>query len=128
VAYTELARRQRDFLLGCNPWGLSFVIGAGARYPLNPHHQIANLRGVELTGAMVGGPTSAGTFQSQNVDRNEAEPAAPFLGPPLDPDNPAQAAVYYDIVQDYVTNEPANDYTVKFLFLAALDAFGAAGS
>src|SRR5207247_6925277 len=34
---TELARAQRDYLLGCNPFGVSFLIGAGQRYPQHPH-------------------------------------------------------------------------------------------
>jgi hypothetical protein len=35
--------------------------------------------------------------------------------PPDDPDD--AICVYHDAVQDYVTNEPANDYTAKFLLL-----------
>ena len=34
-------------------------------------------------------------------------------------DLPDEVAVYHDVVQDYVTNEPAIDYTAKFLLLAA---------
>ena len=40
-------------------------------------------------------------------------------GPILPPDHPDEVAVYHDAVQDYVTNEPAIDYTAKFLLLAA---------
>jgi hypothetical protein len=121
-SYLDLAVRHRDLVLGCNPWGISFLVGAGTRYPLFPHHQIANLRGIELTGALVGGPTSIAIYKGQNLSLNEAEFDEENLSPPLTPDKPNQIAVYHDAVQDYVTNEPANDYTAKFLLVAALDS------
>lgn len=124
-SYLTLSRRQRDFILGCNPWGISFLIGAGSRYPLNPHHQIANLNGVELTGALVGGPTSEAIFKEQKIVLTDGGVDTDVDNPPVFPDNKDQPAVYHDSVDDYVTNEPANDYTAKFLLLAALDAFAA---
>ena len=65
--YSALARRQRDFILGCNPFGVSCVIGAGKRYPRFPHHQIANIENLELTGAVVGGPTSASVYHGEDI-------------------------------------------------------------
>jgi hypothetical protein len=120
--YLTLAKRQRDFVLGCNPWNISFVVGAGTHYPLYPHHQIANLRNMELTGALVGGPTSMSLFREQGIKLDQTDFETEAQGPSLDPDQPNQRAVYHDAVQDYVTNEPANDYTAKFLLMAALDA------
>jgi hypothetical protein len=122
-AYLALSRRQRDFILGCNPWSMSFLIGAGSRYPLHPHHQIANITGTELTGALVGGPTSAAIFKEQKIKLDESGFETQVESPPIEPDTPNEAALYHDSVEDYVTNEPANDYTAKFLLLAALDAF-----
>jgi hypothetical protein len=120
VSAITLARQQRDFILGCNPWAISFVIGAGSRYPLNPHHQIANIKGIELIGALVGGPSTRQSLEHEfHQDTNASGPL--LLTPPLVPDDPNQIPVYEDIVENYVTNEPANDYTVKFLLLAALD-------
>ena len=40
-------------------------------------------------------------------------------GPALAKDLPDEIGVYHDAVQDFVTNEPANDYTAKFLLLTA---------
>src|SRR5260221_428199 len=65
--YSALARRQRDFILGCNPYGVSCVIGAGKRYPRYPHHQVANIENLELKGAVVGGPTSASIYQGEDI-------------------------------------------------------------
>lgn len=117
--YVDLARCQRDFILGCNPFGLSCVIGAGTRYPLFPHHQIANIRNVELSGAVVGGPASVTIFQNEKISMEGVEFSSQMEGPVLAEDLPDEIGVYHDCVQDYVTNEPANDYTAKFLLLTA---------
>jgi hypothetical protein len=116
--YLDVARYNRDFVLGCNPFGLSNLIGAGTRYPHFPHHQVANLKGIELTGALVGGPTDARVFRSQKIVLTQPEMGM-ITGPPPPPDTPGRTEVYHDAVQDYVTNEPAIDYTAKFLLLAA---------
>ena len=116
--YTDVARHQRDFILGCNPFNLSYLIGAGTRYPLFPHHQIANLKNTELTGALVGGPAAPDVFLAQKIVFGD--PDDMMQPTPLPPaDMPDEVAVYHDAVQDYVTNEPAIDYTAKFLLLAA---------
>lgn len=118
--FTEVARRQRDFILGCNPFGLCCLIGAGTRYPLFPHHQIANLRNIELTGAIVGGPSDFKTYQDQHISDSDVEFSTQSPSPPpLPQDTSHNVGVYHDVVEDYVTNEPANDYTAKFLLLAA---------
>jgi len=118
-AYVDLARCQRDFILGCNPFGLSCVIGAGTRYPLFPHHQVANIHNVELSGALVGGPASVSIFQHEAISMEGVEFSTQTEGPVLAQDLPDEIGVYHDAVQDYVTNEPANDYTAKFLLLTA---------
>ena len=117
--YLDFARRQRDFILGCNPFGLSCVIGAGTRYPLFPHHQVANIRNVELSGALVGGPTSHSIFRKQKISLEGAGFLSQNPGPALVPEFADEVGVYHDSVQDYVTNEPANDYTAKFLLMTA---------
>jgi endoglucanase len=43
--YEDFAQRQLDAVLGQNAWGLSFVVGAGSRFPVCLHHQVANLSG-----------------------------------------------------------------------------------
>ncbi len=117
--YLSVARQQRDFILGCNPFNVSYLIGAGTHYPLFPHHQIANLKQTELTGALVGGPSSQAIFQAQNIVLDKLDDMMMLPGPPPPADLADEVAVYHDTVQDYVTNEPAIDYTAKFLLLAA---------
>jgi endoglucanase len=110
----DLARAQRDYLLGCNPFGVSFLIGAGGRYPRHPHHPLAQLASLPLVGAVVGGPAPLDLWKKQ--------PMADGMGKHASPDDPAlqsPAAVYHDDVGDWVTNEPALDYAADALFLLA---------
>lgn len=63
--FAGLATSQRDWVLGENAWGTSFVVGTGTTSPRCVHHQIANLAGSlsdgsdVLTGAPVAGPDGA---------------------------------------------------------------------
>ena len=125
AVYLNVARQQRDFILGCNPFNVSCLIGAGTHYPLFPHHQIANLKKTELRGALVGGPASQAIFQSQHIVLDKLDDMLMQPGPVPPADIPDEVAVYHDTVQDYVTNEPAIDYTAKFLLLTAFYAYHA---
>ncbi len=120
--YLDVARQQRDFILGCNPFSMSYLIGAGTRYPLFPHHPIANLKKLELTGALVGGPATQEIFSAQHIVMDKFDDMQMLPGPIPPADLPDEVAVYHDTVQDYVTNEAAIDYTAKFLLLSAFYA------
>jgi len=117
--YRDIARYQRDFILGTNPFSLCCLVGAGTQFPLFPHHQIANIKNIELTGAIVGGPADLKTYQEQHTSLSKTEFRAQFPSPIPNEDRADQTNVYHDVVEDYVTNEPANDYTAKFLLLTA---------
>ncbi len=114
---TEVARRQRDYILGCNPFGLSCVIGAGTRFPLSPHHQVAAISKTQLTGGMIAGPTSLEVLQEQDFGHKNLEYSVPFGQ--VSSLDPAKVGVYQDSVHDFVTNEPAIDYTAQFLLLTS---------
>ena len=98
----------RDFLLGRNPWGASFVVGYGPRSPRHPHTWASVFGPAEPVGAVVGGPAPASQVAEQKlkVRRNV------FHRP---------GAVSTDDKDNYVTSEPAIDYTAaSILLLAAL--------
>ncbi len=95
--YHRMAQAQRDYLLGDNPWGVSFVNGVGATWPRHPHHQVADLTGAELTGFWDEGPVSQAVFLAQGITLTRADVYAAFQSP---------EAVYHDDVADYITNEP----------------------
>ncbi len=95
--YRRMAQAQRDYLLGDNPWGVSFVNGVGATWPHYPHHQVADLTGSELTGFWDEGPVSQAVFLAQGITLTRADVYAAFQ---------SSEAVYHDDVADYITNEP----------------------
>jgi len=101
----------RDWLLGRNPWGASFVAGFGPRSPRAIHHW-ASLRGAgRPVGAVVGGPAPRKEIDAQRLGTPKP---SPFSTP---------AATYEDRVDDYVTSEPAIDYAAgSILLLATLQA------
>ncbi|MDO8188778.1 glycoside hydrolase family 9 protein [Conexibacter sp. JD483] len=101
----------RDWLLGRNPWGASFVAGYGPKSPRHPHHW-ASERGPGLPrGAVVGGPAPLKDILDQSFGRPRGGPFS------------TARATYEDRLEDYVTSEPAIDYAAgSILLLAALAA------
>ncbi|MFN8151367.1 MAG: glycoside hydrolase family 9 protein [Solirubrobacterales bacterium] len=99
----------RDYLLGRNPYGASFVVGYGPRAPEHPHHWGSVFGKGIPAGAVVGGPAPRGEIRSQGF------PVRGKLG--------TSFATYEDRRADYVTSEPAIDYSApSILLLAALRA------
>lgn len=105
IGPTPIATRARDYLLGANQWGSSFIVGYGQKAPKHPHHW-ANLNGVSRpVGAVVGGPAPRSETAGEGFNVNGRFDA---------PD-----AVYQDKLKNYVNSEPALDYTVNSLLLLA---------
>lgn len=99
----------RDYLLGRNPYGASFVVGYGPEAPLHPHHWGSVFGKGVPAGAVVGGPAPLREIRSQGF------PVGGELG--------SSFATYEDRRADYVTSEPAIDYAASsILLLAALEA------
>jgi hypothetical protein len=116
----RIAAGARDWLLGRNAWGASFVAGFGPNHPRRLHHW-AHLYGAnQPLGAVVGGPAPLAQICEQG------------FGPPAGPlqqfngasdcagDIPDSALAYEDDRDDYVTSEPALDYTATAILLLAL--------
>jgi hypothetical protein len=114
----DLGVTERDWVLGRNAWGVSFVIGAGARFPRCPQHQIANITKETLVGGVVGGPNGAEAFK--DLDLN----ASGFTRPcALEPDPYASfnssRSIFVDNVESWPTGEAALDYTAASVVLFA---------
>ena len=105
----RVAAGARDWLLGRNPFGAGLIVGYGPRAPVHPHHW-GSLRGAGVpTGAVVGGPAPRAEVRGEGF-----RPRSPF---------DSRFATYEDRRADYVTSEPAIDYTASsILLLAALEA------
>jgi endoglucanase len=72
-AYDAFGTAQRNWTLGANAWGTTFVIGEGTVFPHCPQHQVANLAGSltggrrVLVGAVVNGPNGAENFEDIGI-------------------------------------------------------------
>ena len=110
AAYRPMALAQWDYLLGGNPWGLTFVNSIGSYWPRRPHHQVADLTGSELVGFWNEGPVPLADFIEQGITLRDDDALAAFQ---------TDAAVYHDDVEDYVTNEPTIVMNAAGLALAA---------
>ncbi|MGO8930494.1 MAG: glycoside hydrolase family 9 protein [Limisphaerales bacterium] len=109
--YREFAARQRDWLLGRNPWGYTMFTGIGSVYPKDPHLMTMQLTKRPVRGGLVDGPVYERIFKSlKGVTITEPDLLAAFQG----------QAVYHDDVQDYSSNEPTMDGTASAIMLWAL--------
>lgn len=105
--YRAVARAQLHWLFGHNPFGLSFMIGAGRTWPQNPHHTVAHLTDETLTGAIVGGPVPRAI-----LDRSPGRsgPFARFS---------TEDVLFEDDPSFYEMTEPAIDFYGSFVYVLA---------
>lgn len=108
--YEEMEGALRDWLLGCNPWGVSMIVELprGGVYPTQPHSYIINYKLGNTTGGLVDGPvydTIFGSLLGVNteggINYEEFQPGR---------------MVYHDSTHDYSTNEPTMDGTASLAF------------
>jgi hypothetical protein len=111
--YAPFAQTQRDFVLGENAWGVSFVVGAGSRFPQCLHDPVANLDGSLngippiMVGAVVPGPANAADLRGLSLARGY-RPCPPKGGNDLRTFD-GFGARYEDNVVASPTNEPSLD-------------------
>ena len=106
--YRDFAAKQRDWLLGRNPWGYSMFGEIGTVSPQHPHLMTMELMKRPVRGGLVDGPVYERIFKSlKGVTITEPDPLAQFQGP----------AVYHDDSQDYSSNEPTMDGTASAILM-----------
>lgn len=111
--YHAFALRNRDWLVGRNPWGYTMFTEIGIRSPQNVHLLTTLLTGRKIRGGLVDGPVYDRIFKSlRGVSITLPDPLADFQGP----------AVYHDDFQDYSSNEPTMDGTASAILMWALCA------
>jgi endoglucanase len=103
--YHDFMLRQRDWLLGVNPWGTSMFTGIprdGER-PVDVHTSVWALTRTEVPGGLVDGPVLRSIYSSLlGITLHEPDEFAQFQNPYV---------VYHDDIGDYSTNEPTMDGT-----------------
>ena len=113
-ACDQVARDQIHWMLGLNPFGYSFLIGMGSTYPHHPQHAWSQATGMEVTGAIVGGPTSMAVLK--DINSGDSSLQLPTATSPLAMWS-TDDLVYEDDVTNYVVNEPAIDFTGPLVFI-----------
>ncbi len=122
--YAEFAQSQRDWVLGRNAWGSSFIVGAGTVFPQCMQHQIANLSGSLdgtnplVLGATVDGPNDPVTFQGLGITISGARRCPPAGGDQFRQFT-GHGSRYQDNVVAWPSVEPADDYTALGILLFA---------
>ncbi len=106
-----VARRQLHWLLGENPFGLSFLVGVGSASPRNLHHALAQAAHVAIPGAIVGGPTTLQMLTRSALPAPSKDDAFAIWS--------TDELLYEDETGDYVCNEPAIDSTAALVFTLA---------
>jgi endoglucanase len=131
TTYAAFATRQRDWVLGANAWGVSFMIGEGSTFPHCPQHQVANLRGSidgtppVLTGAVVNGPNDPDLFADGLGDYQDGMVPCPAGGADPYAEFTGHGSRYVDDVRAWQTDEPALDMTGSAIIGSALQASAA---
>ena len=108
TTFDSLATYQKDYILGRNPWGLSFIYDIGTVFPKHLHSQIAYFHNGYLPGALTAGPAPESLLKDYKIKRTNFQ---------YDKFNSADVK-YYDDRMDYITNEPTivGNATALFVF------------
>ncbi len=97
TAYDALHDEVRDYILGRNQWGVSWVTGLGDNYTRDPHSQVADITGTAIYGTCIEGPMARSTWNAMGISLKDPDEYAAFQ---------SGTAVYHDDVNDWATNEP----------------------
>lgn len=118
-SFREIEAALRDWLLGCNPWGTSMIVGYPVHgdFPSRSHCYIAVKLNDQPLGGLVDGPIYRNIYESLlGIHLTYEDEYAPFnFG----------AAVYHDDPGDYSSNEPTMDGTASLsYFLSTMQKRG----
>ena len=123
--YAAFAGEQRDWLLGGNAWGTSFMAGVGTTFPTCMGGQLENLDSAVDVGAVVNGPNGTDNFSGglgslqDGMTKCENDSFTTFTG---------HGSEYVDDVRSWQSSEPALDMTGSAILASALQESLAGGS
>jgi hypothetical protein len=98
----------RDYILGRNQWGISFINNVGKVTTKNFHHQVAYFKG-RLPGGFSAGPATREFVEKSKIPFEKPDRLARFQ---------TDDSYYRDDRNDYITNEPTitGNATAIFVF------------
>jgi peptidoglycan/xylan/chitin deacetylase (PgdA/CDA1 family) len=101
--FVEMEMALRDWLLGCNPWGTTMIVGYPeiADYPKYPHSSYLVVWNDITPGGLIDGPIQKDLFEERaGGSLTKPDEYAVFNN---------GEAVYHDDLGDYASNEPTMD-------------------
>lgn len=107
-SYDSLAVYQRDYVLGKNQWGISFIHGIGKKYSNHFHHQVAHFMDGELPGGFAAGPVKKEFLEDFDFAYESEDEYAMFQ---------TDSSYYRDDKMDYVSNEPTITANATAIFV-----------
>lgn len=107
ISYNTLATIQKDFILGRNPWGISFIQNVGDNFTRNFHHQISHFKG-RLPGGFAAGPATKSFLKKYNLQYENGDNYLKFQ---------SEDVYYRDDRMDYITNEPTITANATAIFV-----------
>ncbi len=115
--YDSMEAALRDWLLGCNPWGTSMIVGfpRSGDSPSDPHSALTHVYGRPIDGGLVDGPVYRSIYNAHKkyISVNGNDEYAQFQ---------SDLAVYHDFWGDYTSNEPTMDGTAGLtMYLSSLE-------
>lgn len=105
--FDTVATYQRDFILGRNAWGISFIYGYGKNYTKNFHHQISFIK-KKLPGGFAAGPVSKKLLDNYKIQFELPDQYSKFQ---------TDEIYYRDDRMDYITNEPTISANATAIFV-----------
>lgn len=106
--FDRLEAAHRDWLMGCNPWGTSMIVGwpLSSDTPLDSHSSFVR-EGMQVDGGLVDGPVYPSIFKSlKYIYLSGKDEYSSFQ---------TDMAVYHDDFADYSTNECTMDGTATMI-------------
>ena len=97
----------RDFILGRNLWGMSFIHNIGTNFPVQQHSQVGYFNKGYLPGALSSGPAPASILKEYKLD---------LAGNSKNIFN-SDSLQYNDEFTDFITNEPTITGNVTAIFV-----------
>jgi endoglucanase len=109
--FQESEAALRDWIFGCNPWGISMICGlpAGGNFPKYPHSAITMKMGITTEGGLIDGPVYSRIFKNlKGIGLFRPDSYSVFQNGKV---------VYHDDIGDYSTNEPTMDGTAELSYM-----------
>ncbi|MBO3745457.1 glycoside hydrolase family 9 protein [Streptosporangiaceae bacterium NEAU-GS5] len=121
-AYDAFGTQQRNWVFGANPWGVSFMVGAGADHVRCPHYQMSNITGRPATGAVVNGPNNVSLFEDGLGDYEDGMTRCPANGKDRFAAFTGHKSRFVDDVRSWQASEPADDFAAIALYALTLQS------